>query len=431
MDERHRILVISHGHPDLNPGGGEHAAHLLFQELKRRPGISATFIAREQGGGHPGTPFGAHDAGRAEIALDSRTEFFRHSQRDRSLVCRDFRRFLESYRPTIVHLHHYVHLGIELLREVRNYSRSVPIVLTLHEYLAICHHSGQMIKTGTHELCRRASPADCHRCFPDITPEDFFLRELYLKSFLSLVDVFVSPSEFLVERYVAWGLPRDKFVVVENGIDLGELAAPRPLGPKGLRGRFAFFGQISQYKGLDVLLEALALVPSPLRQGTDGISVDIHGAHLHWQTEEYQERIRNLLDRLRRSVRMHGRYQRGDLPALMRGIDWVVVPSIWWENSPMVIQEALAHGRPVICSDIGGMSEKVRNGETGIHFRVGNPRDLAERMVEAATSQGLWERLRSASPRPWTVRDMADRHLEIYDGLAHPRRAAPASLRIV
>jgi glycosyltransferase involved in cell wall biosynthesis len=77
------------------------------------------------------------------------------------------------------------------------------------------------------------------------------------------------------------------------------------------------------------------------------------------------------------------------------------------------------------------MAEKVRDGETGIHFRVGNPRDLADRMVQAATTPGLWDRLHAAAPRAWTVADMADRHLEIYDRLAHPRKAAPASLRIV
>ena len=63
----------------------------------------------------------------------------------------------------------------------------------------------------------------------------------------------------------------------------------------------------------------------------------------------------------------------------MARIDWVVVPSIWWENGPLVILEAFQHGRPVICSDIGGMSEKVTDGVNGLHFRRGDPRDLARR----------------------------------------------------
>ena len=47
--------------------------------------------------------------------------------------------------------------------------------------------------------------------------------------------------------------------------------------------------------------------------------------------------------------------------------NYVVVPSIWWENSPVVIQEAYAARRPVICSGIGGMAEKVIDGVTGLH----------------------------------------------------------------
>jgi glycosyltransferase involved in cell wall biosynthesis len=57
----------------------------------------------------------------------------------------------------------------------------------------------------------------------------------------------------------------------------------------------------------------------------------------------------------------------------MQSVHAVLVPSIWWENSPLVIQEAIRNRRPVICSDIGGMAEKVRDGIDGYHFAAGNP----------------------------------------------------------
>jgi len=76
----------------------------------------------------------------------------------------------------------------------------------------------------------------------------------------------------------------------------------------------------------------------------------------------------------------------------------VVVPSIWWENSPLVIQEAFAAGRPVICSDIGGMAEKVTDGVNGLHFRVGDPEDLAATIHRAVITPGLWEHLRRGIP---------------------------------
>jgi glycosyltransferase involved in cell wall biosynthesis len=69
----------------------------------------------------------------------------------------------------------------------------------------------------------------------------------------------------------------------------------------------------------------------------------------------------------------------------------VVVPSIWWENSPVVIQEALAANVPLIASDIGGMAEKVRADIDGLHFLVGDYVDLAEKMSRIATRRRAQE----------------------------------------
>src|SRR5262249_57931996 len=94
----------------------------------------------------------------------------------------------------------------------------------------------------------------------------------------------------------------------------------------------------------------------------------IHGANLDLQTAAYQDEFRSLLETTKLNVTLVGRYAHGDLPRLMANIDWVIVPSIWWENSPLVIQEAFAYGKPVICSDIGGMAEKVTDRVNGLHF---------------------------------------------------------------
>ena len=76
-----------------------------------------------------------------------------------------------------------------------------------------------------------------------------------------------------------------------------------------------------------------------------------------------------------------------------------MVPSIWWENSPLVIQEAFLHGRPVICSDIGGMAEKVDHDVNGLHFPVGDPDALARTIQRAAIDQGCGSALLPASRR--------------------------------
>jgi hypothetical protein len=83
----------------------------------------------------------------------------------------------------------------------------------------------------------------------------------------------------------------------------------------------------------------------------------------------------------------------------MGDVDWVVVPSVWWENSPLVIQEAFQRGRPVICSDIGGMAEKVADGVDGLHFRAGDPEALAATIARAATDPGSGAGCTTASGR--------------------------------
>ncbi len=82
----------------------------------------------------------------------------------------------------------------------------------------------------------------------------------------------------------------------------------------------------------------------------------------------------------------------------MANVDWVVVPSIWWETGPLVVMEAFQYGRPVICSDIGGMSKRVTDGVNGLHFRRRDAEDLARKMQRAAETPGLWDELRNEHP---------------------------------
>ena len=122
---------------------------------------------------------------------------------------------------------------------------------------------------------------------------------------------------------------------------------------------------------------------------------------------------------------MAGRYGHDKLPALMAAVDWVVVPSIWWENSPLVIQEAFAFGRPVICSDIGGMAEKVDDGVNGLHFRARDVESLATAIERAVADPSLWSTLRSHVTPAHSMDDHVARLSELYRELVERRSPVP------
>jgi glycosyltransferase involved in cell wall biosynthesis len=174
---------------------------------------------------------------------------------------------------------------------------------------------------------------------------------------------------------------------------------------------------LSGYKGVDVLLEAMRL----LQADRAVASLKVHGANLELQDGEFRRTVARLLEETRDTVTLVGKYRPEQLPELMRDIDWVIVPSIWWENSPLVIQEAFLNQRPVICSGVGGMAEKVTDGVNGIHFRVGDPVSLAAAIRAAVQSEGAWEEMRRGIPPIYrldtqvaelqaTYRDLVEKH---------------------
>jgi glycosyltransferase involved in cell wall biosynthesis len=326
---------------------------------------------------------------------------------DKRLYTEDWRSFLEAVEPDLVHFHHSLWLGYDMLRETRAVLPRAPIVYTLHEFLPICHHGGQMVRADTFELCDHASPRRCHRCFPKISMQTFFLRERFIKSAFDAVDMFIAPSEHARSTYVRWGIPPERI----RHEDYGRISvSPLPDPPDaGRRKRIGYFGRLTPHKGVDVLLDSMKI----LERERAGVQLMLWGANLEFSPRPFQERIQQLVAETSESVRFAGRFDQAELPGLISAVDWVVVPSIWWETGPLSIHEAMMHRRPVICSDVGAMAERVKNGVNGLHFRVGDADGLADTIRRATTSPALWDEIheRLASPYPM------DEHLEVIAAL--------------
>ncbi|WP_270934846.1 glycosyltransferase family 4 protein [Falsiroseomonas oryzae] len=420
------MLVMSHMHPAVSRGGAEIAAYQMHQAFLTKPGVSSVFLAASAGkvqerlGARFVQPFGEGEWVYSGAGFDH----WIHANPDPEFPP-EFAALLRELSPDVVHLHHYTNFGVETLLHIRRALPQAAIVLTLHEYLAICNHFGQMVKRPGLGLCETSSPRDCARCFPERSEQDFFLREMYLKRFLRLADHFVSPSRFLAQRYVAWGLDPQRVSVIENGMPehaLPPAELPQADPEDGLV--LGFFGQISRLKGIDVLLDAAALLE---KQKVEGLRIDIHGDY-SGQPPAFRELFEQRLEKLPGNVRYCGPYENRRVHHLMRSVQAVLVPSIWWENSPLVIQEALANRRPVITSDIGGMAEKVRDGLDGFHFQAGSPFALASLLRGLAERP---ERLAALQPTlavPPSVQDTAAATLRLYRRLvADQRLSAPPS----
>jgi glycosyltransferase involved in cell wall biosynthesis len=425
-----RVLYVSHNHPTLHPGGAEAYALELYEAMRDQPGVEPVLLARIGSNvarrrlAHPGTPFSSVNGDPNQHFVFTETEhfdFFALTSRDKSLYSRHLTDFLLAQRPDVVHIQHTHFIGVDVLSLIRRVLPHTPIVYTLHEFLPICHRDGQMVRSFSSELCNEASPRRCNECFPEVSPQAFFLRQRFVKAHFDTVDLFLAPSAQLMERYLRWGIEPERIEVEEYGRLKPPVRAPDPSQTKA-PANIGFFGQLSYFKGAKVMLEAMAL----LGEDCDA-HLWLHGANLELQTQEFQDEFAAMHEQLRGRVTFRGPYEHAELPKLMADLHWVVVPSIWWENSPLVIQEAFFHRRPIICSDVGGMAEKVADGVDGIHFRVGDAHSLARAFETAAGSPRLWRSLRDGIREPYAMDAHVERLLRTYDELASRRAEAPAN----
>jgi glycosyltransferase involved in cell wall biosynthesis len=159
----------------------------------------------------------------------------------------------------------------------------------------------------------------------------------------------VAPTRFVGDRAVEWGIPADRVSVRA----LGAVAGPTRARSEGARRRMGYIGGIAPHKGVHVLVEAFRRVADP------GITLDVHGSLS--VAPAYVERLRAAAAGDPR-IRFHGGFPEGAQARILSGLDLVIVPSVWWENSPLVVLEALAEGVPVVASAIGGLPEIVPEG---------------------------------------------------------------------
>lgn len=402
--EGEKIAIISHSHPSISKGGAEIAAYTLYRGLLAI-GIDAIFI-------------GACDAGnRHKLLLASEREyavFYRPEDYEHFYhlapysVTEQVMKILEDEEVTVVNFHHFINIGLNTLRVVKQKQRW-NCFFTIHEFLAMCQNHGQMVTRPGQVLCDRAVHENCLSCFPERSYTQFEARKDLMLDTFGNFDGFISPSNFLARRFVEWGLAPERVTVIENGL---QSVHPQPRPPKTSdTWTFGFFGQINPFKGVDVILDAVERLAGNAALARR-VRFKIHG-NLIGQSPEFVARFERLLAKYD-YLSYAGAYNNASVGQLMSRCDYVLVPSNWWENSPVVIQEAYSVGSPLICSGIGGMAEKVPDGVSGLNFQVGDSLDFL-RAIEKAANKNVWHTLNAGIPKVLDASEMASRYIEFFE----------------
>jgi glycosyltransferase involved in cell wall biosynthesis len=419
--EVRRIAILSHAHPSISKGGAEVAAYTLYNGL-RAIGVDAAFIAA--------CPI--EQADRVELAtvnevvvpFDGRNydHYYHLAAPD---VSARVTSAVTGFAPDAVVANHFFNIGINSVRTLID-RETARVGVVLHEFLAICHHHGQMVKRPTRVLCERSSPSGCAACFPEASVGRFIMRRRNFLDTLSRAHAVISPSRFLAGRFAEWGLDERRLQVIENGLAETPVGwRERAVKPEGEPWVFGYFGQINPFKGVELLLRAAEQIAQD-KALASRIRIRIHG-NLVGNTPEFEERFAKMVRTLP-FLEYAGAYSNEQVDALMRRCDYAVMTSVWWENSPLVIQEAYAAGLPVICGDIGGMAEKVHNGLTGLHYRAGDHAALLRAMV-AAADPVRHEALCGGLPATVTAEDMARAYVEALSTEPEPAAGRAAPLR--
>lgn len=306
---------------------------------------------------------------------------------------RQIERLISHERPTIAHLHNIYHqLTPSIVPVLRRHG--IKVVLTLHDYKLICPSylalHGEQICTacdGRHFL----KPLALH-CQISRGKEALLTLEAYFhrwRGSYEAVDLFLAPSKFLAEL-VSRRIPGEKIRVLHNGIETTEFQ-PNYAD----QGYALYFGRLSKEKGIETLLAAHEGIGTEFPLKIVGTGPLLESLRTRYSKAEFLG------------------YKTGEeLTELVRNAAFVVVPSEWYENCSMTVLEAMASGKPVIGSRIGGIPEQVENNITGFLFEMGNQAELAEKMTALAAHPELRISMGTAARNKLEEQYSLDRHNE-------------------
>jgi len=394
-----KILKVIHGYPMRYNAGSEVYSQTLCQGLAARHEVHV--FTREEDSFAPDFRLRTeHDTEDPRITLHLvNNPRLKDGYRAQGIDQR-FAQVLDQVQPDIVHVGHLNHLSTSLLQEAA--SRHVPILYTLHDYWVMCPR-GQFMQTmpaNPDELWAACSGQDNARCarhcysryFSGAADEaatdmaywtDWVDRRMqHLRQMAGLVDIFIAPARYLHDRYRDdFGLPAHKLVYLDYGFDTRRLTG-RCRTP-GEPFTFGYIGTHIPAKGIHDLIHAFG-------QLTGNVRLRIWGRPRGQDSDALKAIARSLPADMAQRVEWTHEYRNQDIVAqVFNHVDAIVVPSVWVENSPLVIHEAQQARVPVITANAGGMAEYVQHEVNGLLFEHRSRADLQIQMQRLADNPAL------------------------------------------
>lgn len=452
-----RILLVAQGFFPQSIGGTEIYTYYLARELHRRHEV---YVFHRQADPEQ-EEYAVTNYSLDGLPVTSINNNFRKVLNfsmtyKNDIIAKIFADFLDQVRPDIVHLQHLICLSTSLISVCRD--RNIPIVLTLHDYWFLCQR-GQLLRPDL-SICSGPEDRKCADCLSgqinaflaplrrgsslwSVVVEKrgtplgrvaTTLGELYaqldarlnrrravdimrvrtdhMREMLKSVNLLITPSRFHRAQYIKlgahFGISPERIRFSDNGMNTSLFANFQKKPADRLR--FGFIGTIIPSKGLHVLIKAFN------RVSWDTATLRIHGVDLPYDGyETYPQDVRRMV--MNPSIRFMGGYDNAQVPRILSEIDVLIVPSIWYENSPLTIHEAFIARIPVIASNIGGMAEYVHHMENGLLFQVGDHEDLYAKINAFIEDPSLVERLNRNIGPVKTIEENAEELEEIYSEL--------------
>lgn len=304
---------------------------------------------------------------------------------------------LDSFKPDVVHVHNFFPQISPSIYDAC-LEKNIPVVQTLHNYRLICPGAMLMRQGKICEQCITGSPyqAVLHSCYRGSKLGSLVVAKMVAThrkqgTWQHKVTRFIALTEFAKAKFIQAGFPADKITVKANFVTDPLINTSHP--NQAPSPAFALFvGRLSEEKGLKTLLQAWSTLNNPplLKvAGAGPLAALLKGQH---------------------NIEPLGLQSPEAISDLMQQAAFLLLPSEWYEGFPLVLVEALAHGLPVIASNLGSMADIITDGETGLLFEPGNAQALANKVHYLLAHPQLMQNLGTTARQTYLARFTAEKN---------------------